>query len=62
MVVHRDNKLSPVKDFIINVQPFVKGNDVAEEKYENGELVGWVIVSRSNYVAEMLKKYGRGRN
>jgi hypothetical protein len=43
-MIKRDCSLSPVKDFLMNVQPRLKNNQVAEEVYENDELVGWKIV------------------
>lgn len=43
MTIDRDYSLSPVQDFRLNVKPKLAVDDVPEEKYENGELVGWNI-------------------
>jgi hypothetical protein len=44
MVIHRDKKLSPVKDFIINVQTYCD-SAVPEEIFQGGELIGWKIIN-----------------
>ena len=44
MQIHRNEELTPVKDFILNVKPVLKDDSLAEEIYDKGELIGWRIL------------------
>jgi hypothetical protein len=43
MVVKRNYNLSKVKDFLLNVRPILKSDDLPEEIYESKKLIGWRI-------------------
>jgi signal recognition particle GTPase len=45
MYIERDFNLKPVRDFISNVQPKLNHKNIAEEVYENKELIGWEITN-----------------
>jgi hypothetical protein len=44
MTIKRNFDLSPVKDFMTNVEPRLRNNQIAEEIYENKQLIGWQII------------------
>lgn len=41
--IERNYNESAVHDFIVNVQNEIGENEIVEEVYEKGELVGWEI-------------------
>jgi hypothetical protein len=43
MTIHRNFEFNPVKDFRTNVEPKLRVNQITEEIYEDGKLVGWNI-------------------
>lgn len=43
MIIYRNYKFTKVQDFLKNVQPKVKDNQIAEEIYEYEEVIGWNI-------------------
>jgi hypothetical protein len=44
MIINRNYGLNPVRDFMLNVQPHLRLNELAEEVYKDKELIGWKIV------------------
>lgn len=45
MYISRDFTKRPATDFIMNVQPKLNDNLIAEEVYKNGCCVGWNVKS-----------------